>query len=267
LNIKKRAAGLVAAAGLVTGLFAVGAPSAHAVQLAQCQGFNFFGTIVPPLAGDGSLPPTGVSNVATMKSGKAGTVVWLPGFGAAVDPVNGAAVVLPGIAPNVSTGSCTFHLPTGDVTDPTSVVSAKLSGRATCNTASTDPSQYPLNGKVTITNVLKTFKESIYVRVAGFDTSVGPDIVSLTGIDTKGSMPGATISGEVGFDPVVKNLATFTAPTLTGNVQILKNQYYFDNTQVTAPCGGPGGTAIGLIYGTDTTSLLGNPGQPLSLDI
>src|SRR5262249_32488341 len=151
------------AAGLVTGLFAVGAPAAHAVQLAQCQGFNFFGTIVPPLAGDGSVPPTGVQNVATMKSGKAGTVVWLPGFGAAVDSVNGAAVVLPGTAPNASTGTCVFHTPAGDQTDPLAVVSAKLAGRASCNTASTDTSQYPLNGKITLTDTVKAFKESLYV--------------------------------------------------------------------------------------------------------
>src|SRR5262249_6732558 len=170
-------------------------------------------------------------------------------------------------APNASTGSCVFHTPGGDVTNNNSVVSAKLAGRASCNTASTDSSQYPLNGKVTITDTVKSFKESIYVRVAGFDTSAGPDIISLTGIDTKGSFAGATLSGEVAFDPVVKNLVTFPAPTLSGNVQILKNQYYFDNSQITAPCGGTGGTGIGLIYGTDTVSLLGNPGMPLSLDI
>jgi hypothetical protein len=196
-----------------------------------------------------------------MKEAKGGTVIWLPGFGAAIDPVNGAKIV------TNPAGSCTFQTPGGPLTDNTMVVSAKLAGRASCNTASTDTTQYPLNGKLAISNVAKTLKEQIYTRVAGFDTSAGPDVISITGIDVKGQMPGATMSGEVTFDPVVKALANFTPPAPLPPVSVLKNQYYFDNAQVAAPCGGPGGTGVSLIYGTDGTSLLGSSGQALSLDI
>jgi hypothetical protein len=98
--------------------------------------------------------------------------------------------------------------------------------------------------------------------VAGFDTSAGPDIISLTGTDVKGVMPGASVSGEVGFDPVVKALVNGQ-----GGGPELKNQYYFDNSQITNPCGSTGGSPIGLIYGTDTTTLLGSSGSPISFDL
>jgi hypothetical protein len=39
----------------------------------------------------------------------------------------------------------------------------------------------------------------------------------------------------------------------------LKNQYFFDNSQIAAPCGGPGGGAVGVIFGDSGTTLLGGP--------
>src|SRR5690349_14778484 len=50
LNIKKRAVGLLATAGLVGGLFTVAAPAAHAVTVGACTGTQFLGTLTPPLA-------------------------------------------------------------------------------------------------------------------------------------------------------------------------------------------------------------------------
>jgi hypothetical protein len=246
LNIKKRAVGLVAAASLVTGLFAVGAPAAHAVTVEQCGGFFFFGTLVPPLAGDGTV----TTLVAQTKSGKAGTVVWTPGFG--------SSFALPGTVGGPSTGTCGGSF----INDSTMTVGAKLSGAATCITGSTAAGQYPLNGKLALANVAKTVKEQAYVRVAGFDTTAGPDIISITGTDVKGLMPGASVSGEVGFDPVVKALVNGQ-----GGGPELKNQYYFDNAQLTAACGTVGGTSISTIFGTDTTTLLGSSGQPISFDL
>jgi hypothetical protein len=244
LNIKKRAAGLVAAASLVTGLFAVGAPAAHATTVEQCGGFFFFGTLVPPLAGDGTV----TTLVAQMKSAKAGTVVYTPGFG--------SSFAIPGPAGGPNEGTCGGAF----INDSTMTVGAKLSGSASCITTST--SGYPLNGKMALANVAKSVKEQAYIRVAGFDTTAGPDIISITGTDVKGLMPGASVSGEVGFDPVVKALVNGQ-----GGGPELKNQYYFDNAQLTAACGSVGGTSVGLIFGTDTTTLLGSSGQPISFDL
>ena len=244
LNIKKRAAGLMAAAGLVTGLFAVGAPAAHATTVEQCGGFFFFGTLTPPLAADGSNNPT----VALMKSGKAGTVVWAPGFA--------SSFALPGTPGGNSTGTCGGAF----INDSTMLVGAKLTGSAGCVSTNTT-NAYPLNGKLQLKNVALTVKEQVYMRVAGFDTSAGPDVISLTGIDVKGSMPGASVSGEVGFDPVIKALDNVSNPPA------LKNQYFFDNSQIAAACGTAGSNPIGTIFGTDTTSLLGSSGQPISFDL
>jgi hypothetical protein len=222
-------------------------PSTGSTNLTTCSGFDFFGTIVPPLAGSGAVTTT----VAQMKSAKAGTVVWGPGFG--------SSITIPGAPGTVEQGACAGPM----LNDSTMTVGAKLSGAATCITGSTAAGQYPLNGKLALANVAKTVKEQAYVRVAGFDTSAGPDIISITGTDVKGLMPGASVSGEVGFDPVVKALVNGQ-----GGGPELKNQYYFDNAQLTAACGsGPTGTSIGLIFGTDGTTLLGSSGQPISFDI
>jgi hypothetical protein len=248
LNIKKRAAGLVAAASLVTGLFAVGAPAAHATTVEQCGGFFFFGTIVPPLAGNGDVTAT----VVGAKSAKAGIVVWTPGFA--------SSFTIPGTPGTTQQGACAGAF----INDNTMVLGAKLSGAASCNSANTTVPipAYPLNGKLQIKNVLLTIKEQAYIRVAGFDTTAGPDIISITGTDVKGLMPGASVSGEVGFDPVIKALVNGQ-----GGGPDLKNQYYFDNSQITNPCGTATGGSIGLVFGTDTTTLLGSSGQPISFDL
>ena len=241
MNIRKRAVGLFAAAGLLGGLFTVAAPAAHAVNLGGCTGVQFLATITPPAPGDGSVA---LGAVASLKTAKSGLVVWGPGFGTSV----------------TTTGSATCAFPNGVHTDAT--VGAKLSGNLSCNTASTDPTQYPLNGKMKISYAAKALSEQAYVRMAGYDPVPGPDVVAIVGIDVKGSIPGATVSAEEFFDPVLKSLV--------GGEQggpELKGQYYFDNAQIVAPCGAPGGTPVGLIYGGDGPSLLGSVASGMSFDI
>jgi hypothetical protein len=141
------------------------------------------------------------------------------------------------------------------------LVSSKLSGVTSCDSASTDPTQYPLNGKLKLLYALKTLSTQAYVRVTGFDPVPGPDVIALTGIVTKGGGVGATVSGEVFFDPVIKALANGE-----GGGPELKGQYYFDNSQIAAACGTAGSSAIGLVYGGDGPSLLGSVASGLSLD-
>jgi hypothetical protein len=240
LNIKKRAVGLVATAGLVGGLFAIAAPAAQAVQIGGCSGIQFIGTVVPPLAGSGAA----TSTVAALKTAKAGLVVWGPGFGSQLTTTGAGAC---------SIGAGSFN----DV-----LVGAKLSGVASCDSASVDPSQYPLNGKLKLSYAAKTLSTQAYMRIAGFDPVPGPDVVAITGIVVKGGGVGATLSGEVGFDPVVKALVNNE-----GGGPELKGQYYFDNSQIATPCGSsPSAPSVGLIYGGDGTTLLGSAAAGISLD-
>jgi len=217
------------------------AAASTGTNLGSCSGLQFLGTLTPPLQGNGNVTAT----TASLKTAKAGLVVYGPGF-----------------ATNLTTtGRATCQFPGGSGTDAT--IGAKLSGAATCVQGSTDPNQYPLNGKLKVTYANKTLSEQAYIRVAGFDTSAGPDIMAIIGIDTKGSAPGATVSGEVFFDPVIKALTNGEH----GGPE-LKGQYYFDNNQIANPCGsGPSGGSIGLIYGGDGTSLLGSTASGLSWDI
>jgi hypothetical protein len=238
LNIKKRAVGLVATVGLMGGLFITAAPAAHAVQIGGCSGVQFLGTIVPPLPSGGGTAAV----VAATKTAKLGLVVYGPGFS----------------GPLTTTGNATCQVGANVFTDVQ--VGAKLSGVASCDAASVDPSLYPLNGKLKLSYAAKTLSTQAYVRIAGFDPVPGPDVIAITGIVTKGGGVGATISGETFFDPVIKALVNNEA----GGPE-LKGQYYFDNSQIVLACGS-GGAAIGLVYGGDGVSLLGSAAPGLSLD-
>jgi hypothetical protein len=245
--MKQRAAGLLAAAGLVGGIFGVAAPAAHAIQIASCTNIQFIGTLTPPLNHDGGAHAT----VASLKTAKPATVVYGPGF-------------LTHVTTGMTGADCTFGIPTPTpVTFHDGQIGAKMAGVASCNPASTDPSQYPLNGKMKIAYNAKALSEQVYMRVAGFDTVPGPDVIAVTGIDVKGQMPGASVTGETFFDPVIKALVNGQ----DGGPE-LKNQYYFDNSQIAAACGNPGSSDIATIYGGSGSSLLGSDAGPgLSFDI
>ena len=239
LNIRKRAAGLAATVGLIGGLFAMGAPAAHAVTVGNCSGFTFVGTLTPPLAGNGDATAT----VAALKSAKAGSVSWGVGF-----------------AFTRTATAATCNVLTVSAND--GKVGGKLSGVASCNSASTDPTQYPLNGKVKIGYAAGAHSEAMYIRVAGFDPVPGPDVVAITGIVTKGDTPGATVSGESAFDPVLLAAVNDDPVAIAQGAapgQVLKKQYFFDNSQVVLPCGSaPTAPSVGTIVGGDGVSLLGS---------
>jgi len=211
------------------------------VVIGGCSGTQFLATIVPP------LPQAATSVVASLKTAKTGLVVWGPGFGSSLTTTGNASCSI-GAGPGA-----------GSWTDVQ--VSAKLAGVASCDPASPDPSQYPLNGKLKLAYALKTLSSQAYVRVTGFDPVPGPDVIGLTGILTKGAGAGSTLSGEVFFDPVVKLL---TDPDGAG--PIAKGNYAFDNSQILTACGA-GGNAIGLVFGGDGPSLLGSVATGLSFTL
>ena len=124
-----------------------------------------------------------------LKTAKAGLVVWGPGFGSQL----------------TTTGAGSCSIGAGSFNDV--VVGAKLSGVVSCDSALVDPSLYPPNGKIKLSYAAKTLSTQAYIRIVGFDPVPGPDVIAVTGIVVKGGGVGATVSGEVGFDPVVKALA------------------------------------------------------------
>lgn len=86
----------------------------------------------------------------------------------------------------------------------------KLTSTATdCNSAEgTDVDERPLAGKMSV-GFTDLTKLDAYIRVQGFDTTL-LDVVWLTGIVAKGEAAGATIGGNVWFNPAYK------AKTATG---------------------------------------------------
>jgi hypothetical protein len=213
--------------------------------------------INPPLPSGGGV----IATTAKTKTAKPGVHVWDVAGGA----VTGGGPGVP-LTTSATGATCSF---TGGPTFTDIQVSAKLSGAATCDSASTSTAQYPLNGKLGIKSTAAGTLAQAYVRVAGF---AGQDVISLTGIVTKtptaGPPVGATLSGETFFDPVVLSTVkpgvnvTFT----TGQFLVPKGDYFFDVSQLAKPCSA-GGAAVGLVYGGDGTSLLGNTASGLSLDI
>jgi hypothetical protein len=220
----------------VVGTTPTTAPTSNNI-VGTCSGFQFVAALTPPLAGDG----TATATTAALKTAKNGLVAWGVGFSFAQTATG--------------TGSCTLGTNTyNDV-----AIAAKLSGTASCNTSSTDSTLHPLNGKLKLTMSSRSVVVQSYVRVDGFDPAIGPDVISITGIVTKGATSGALVHTEVSFDPVLRTLTGFQSNDPAGNpVTVLKGQYYFDNSQVATPCGsGPTAPPITLVWGGDGTSLLG----------
>ena len=155
LNIKKRAVGLAATVGLMGGLFVTGAPAAHAVQIGAAQGSSSSGRSSrrsrPVVLRSPLLPQPRQRRPAS----------WCG--------VRASARQL------TTTGAGTCQIGAGLFTDVT--VGAKLSGVASCDSASVDPSLYPLNGKLKLSYAAKTLSTQAYVRIAGFDPF--PDLTSL----------------------------------------------------------------------------------------
>jgi hypothetical protein len=153
---------------------------------------------------------------------------------------------------------------------PLTKLAGKLTGRATCDQTSTDPTQYPLNGKLSMTYTAdvnpadgKPDSSLAYVRVGqggGF-----ADQVSVHGIVTKGVAVGADLDATVLFQPYQSKTQPFP-------------QELFDAQSACVPGGGPGtlenlllltdGYTLGIIDNTDPCfGGLGNPACKLNGNI
>lgn len=204
--------------------------------IGSCSGLQLLGKLTP------ALPAAPTPIVASLKTAKPGTSIYGPN--------------LLGAPPVVAStgGSCT--LLGASLTGVQA--SAKLSGVASCNSASASSSLYPLNGKFQLSYVGGTTgKLQTYVRVTGFDPSA-PDVIGLYGIVTKGDGVGATLSGTTFFDPVVK--AGKDDPT-----GVAKGAYYFDVSQIGHSCAA-GGASITTVFVGDGTSLLGSVADGISFN-
>lgn len=127
-------------------------------------------------------------------------------------------------------------------------LAGKLTGRVTCDATSTDPTQYPLNGKLVLTYTginpatTKNWNSITYVRTqASSASSPFVDQRAIHGIVTKGVAPGADVDAEFLFQPSVADLG--------------------DAQSACVPGGGPG-TLESLLVVTDgnTYAVLNDPG-------
>lgn len=270
MNLKKRAVGLAALIGLAGGLVTVAAPAAHAANQGGCSAVEFFGKIDPPLPVGGAS----IATVAKTKSAKAGLHVWDAGGGTITGPNDtGGTVADFGTPLTANSGAnCTF----GATSASNVQVSAKLAGEASCD-ANAPASNLPLNGKIGFKGAAGTLAQA-YIRVAGFDPNF-QDVISLTGIVVKtidaGAPVGATVSGEVYFDPVVKLAADtpidYDGPGPAPTITLPKGDYSFDNNQIQHQCGtnppDPLANPIALVFGGDQVSLIGSVGTAMSFDV
>jgi hypothetical protein len=136
---------------------------------------------------------------------------------------------------------------------------------ANCDPGSAYPTIHPLNGKMKLTWVDAglTIVATAMIRKVAYDPVPGPDVVLMTGtfVPPSASYPlGATISGEFFFDPILKALSNNDATALAQGAQlgqVLKNQYFFDNSQLANPCSA-GGRAVAREWVGDGPSLIGS---------
>lgn len=97
-----------------------------------------------------------------------------------------------------------------DITRDVAKFGTKLTTAAgDCNNSAgdqNDPDERPFNGKMSWTFANLVDKTDAYVRVQGFDTTpvLGAELVWVVGTVTKGDAAGATVYGQVWFNPVRK---------------------------------------------------------------
>ena len=108
------------------------------------------------------------------------------------------------------------HVPQPPMTLTPKSEAFSISGNASCAAPANDPNAaeaYPLNGKVTwtmnetytdlVTGKVHPYKMQAALTVLGF-SAAGPDVVNVKGIVLSGLAPGATVTGSLWQDPVVK---------------------------------------------------------------
>jgi hypothetical protein len=120
-------------------------------------------------------------------------------------------------------GSCATAVRPGDPIQPAGgavsfsvkAVAAKLVGNASCANGATATAAdataaaaWPLNGKITYTGtttnaLAKPWQIQADIATLGFD-SVQADVLNVGGIVLKGAAVGATVGGNIWFDPVAK---------------------------------------------------------------
>jgi hypothetical protein len=164
---------------------------------------------------------------------------------------------------------CTYNiaLNSGNLTK----LSGKLTGRVTCDPTSTDPTQYPLNGKLTMTYTAdvnpadgKPDSSSAYVRTNQVPGGFADDVL-VHGIVTKGVAVGADFDSTAMFHPYQSKTQPFPTELM-------------DAQSACVPGGGPGTVetfllmtdayTLGIVNNTDPCfGGLGNPACKLNGNI
>jgi len=228
------------------GMLVAAAPAAHAAptSIGGCQGAVLLGTITPALTDQtqiGVVAKTKILKDLTTKAAIGGTCATAVRPGDPIQPAGGGVLLNP------------------------KAEAASLLGNASCANGATAvaadataAAAWPLNGKITWTmtqlNALgKPFAIQADVQALGFNAAAGPDVLDIGGIVLKGAAVGASVTGNIWFDPVAK----------TGGPTGYNTGYELDLAQALGCADGtPNNATIGTILsgggGASSTSLLGS---------
>jgi hypothetical protein len=259
MNIEKRVFGLVAAIGLIGGMFSATAPAANAVTAGGCSGIQMISASNPPLPSGGALTPITLRSNWRTTQGTTRATVWGAGFSFSETTTTGA--------------TCTF----GADTFTSVKVQLRLTGDSSCDAAGHVAPTAPLSGtldfyKSNPNNPVRKMRAARLARasiqISGFNDLVGPDVVTISGAMTRGPLTGATVSGDFFFDPVLQAAVNDDPVALSQGAQsgqVLRKQYFFDNSQIALLCGA-GGNPVQRFYTGDGLSMLGSLASGLTFD-
>ena len=263
MKIVSHAVRVAIAGGLVAGTVAIAAPDAKAVvtNVGSCSGTKSLGAAKSTVLLQGL---TDLDNQDVSIGGKG------------IDPT-----VLKG----TNLGSCTFAagLSTPDAAKPpvkgyngsktiTKWGTKLFSPEADCNTADVgDLTEWPLNGTLgltfsDLTGAGKNQAISAAIAIVGFtdpdnDPTTPSDVVAFRGFVTKGVAAGADVSGEVYFDPTVKD------KTQTTNIPHFGYSFDIANALGCTTVAPGDANITAFVNGDGTSLLLGLPAAGVSFSI
>jgi hypothetical protein len=196
VSLKTRLIAGVGALTLAAGAGAMIAPAAHAapVSIGGCGGAAMLGTLTPAITDQTQVGVTAKTKVLKDLTSKAA-------IGGSC-----ATAVRPGDPIQPAGGPVSFSVKS---------IATKLLGNASCANGptatgadATAAAAWPLNGKITYTGtttnaLAKPWQIQADIVTLGFSTTY-PDVLNIGGIVLKGAAVGATVGGDIWFDPVAK---------------------------------------------------------------
>jgi len=256
VQIKTRLLAGASTLAIAGSMIAVAAPAAQAAPtvVGGCGGSIILATITPALGDQtqiGTVVKTKLLKDLTTKQAIAGdcSSAVRPG-----DPIHPAGGLVSPLTPKAEAASLLGN--------------ASCANGATATAADANAAAaWPLNGKITWTmtqsNALaKPYAIQADIQGLGFNAAAGPDVLDVGGIVLKGAAVGATVTGDIWFDPVSK----------TGGSSGYNTGYELDLTNALGCADGtPNNATISTVLsgggGGSSTSLLGSTANGVSFSL